>query len=290
MKNQRLLLLGFFLLLCAGLAQAQELKVSAFQRMDRDLLARTQERLDLNDVPCAIVRVSVANAKNYTFEGNVIGDVIYKPGEALVYMAQGSRNITIKSDEFGSLKYEFTQKLEKQVVYKLALLLETPDSKKTRTMVMPIAGIGSTISYGLMVGVVKKWGWYLKAKYDFKSQETEAKCTSLGTNPQGTPMWFTGETASSRMAITTGVMRRIAKPLYLYVGAGYGYKKLAWEMAQGEVGTSSDKWAENTDETFTGVEADLGLVLRTGNVAFTAGLQSNSFKYFEATVGIGIMF
>lgn len=290
MKNQRLLLLGFFLLLCAGLAQAQELKVSAFQRMDRDLLARTQERLDLNDVPCAIVRVSVANAKNYTFEGNVIGDVIYKPGEALVYMAQGSRNITIKSDEFGSLKYEFTQKLEKQVVYKLALLLETPDSKKTRTMVMPIAGIGSTISYGLMVGVVKKWGWYLKAKYDFKSQETEAECTSLGTNPQGTPMWFTGETASSRMAITTGVMRRIAKPLYLYVGAGYGYKKLAWEMAQGEVGTSSDKWAENTDETFTGVEADLGLVLRTGNVAFTAGLQSNSFKYFEATVGIGIMF
>ncbi len=290
MKNQRLLLLGFFLLLCAGFAQAQELKVSAFQRMDRDLLARTQERLDLNDVPCAIVRVSVANAKNYTFEGNVIGDVIYKPGEALVYMAQGSRNITIKSDEFGSLKYEFTQKLEKQVVYKLALLLETPDSKKTRTMVMPIAGIGSTISYGLMVGVVKKWGWYLKAKYDFKSQETEAECTSLGTNPQGTPMWFTGETASSRMAITTGVMRRIAKPLYLYVGAGYGYKKLAWEMAQGEVGTSSDKWAENTDETFTGVEADLGLVLRTGNVAFTAGLQSNSFKYFEATVGIGIMF
>ena len=72
MKNQRLFLLGFILLLCAGFAQAQELKVSAFQRMDRDLLARTQERLDLNDVPCAIVRVSVANAKNYTFEGAFI--------------------------------------------------------------------------------------------------------------------------------------------------------------------------------------------------------------------------
>lgn len=290
MKNQRLLLLGFFLLLCAGFAQAQELKVSAFQRMDRDLLARTQERLDLNDVPCAIVRVSVANAKNYTFEGNVIGDVIYKPGEAIVYMTQGSRNITIKSDEFGSLKYEFTQKLEKQVVYKMVLRLETPDSKKTRTMVMPVAGVGSTVSYGLMVGVVKKWGWYLKAKYDFKSQETEAECTSLGTNTQGTPMWFTGETATTRMAVTTGVMRRLAKPLYLYMGAGFGYKKLAWEIADGVSGTNSDKWAENVDDSYTGIEADLGLVLRTGNVAFTAGVQSNSFKYFEATVGIGIMF
>ena len=285
-----LLLMGVFLLLFAGIAQAQELRVSAFQRMDRDLLARTQERLDLNDVPCAIVRVSVANAKDYTFEGNIIGDVIYKPGEALVYMTQGTRNITIKSDAFGSLKYEFTQKLEKQVVYKLALKLETPEHKKTRTMVMPVAGIGSTISYGLMVGVVKKFGWYLKAKYDFKSQETTDECTSAGTNLQGTPMWFTGETASSRLAITTGAMLRVAKPLYLYMGAGYGYKKLAWEMAEGEAGTHSDRWAENKDETATGVEADLGLVLRAKNFAITAGLQSNSFKYFEATVGLGIMF
>ena len=157
-------------------------------------------------------------------------------------------------------------------------------------MVMPVAGVGSTVSYGLMVGVVKKWGWYLKAKYDFKSQETEAECTSLGTNTQGTPMWFTGETASTRMAITTGVMRRLAKPLYLYMGAGFGYKKLAWEIAEGVSGTNSDKWAENVDDSYTGIEADLGLVLRTGNVAFTAGVQSNSFKYFEATVGIGIMF
>ena len=48
--------------------------------------------------------------------------------------------------------------------------------------------------------------------------------------------------------------------------------------------------AENTDQTFNGIEADLGLVLRAKNIAFSAGVQSNSFKYFEATVGIGIMF
>ena len=290
MKNQRIFLLGFILLLCAGFAQAQELKVSAFQRMDRDLLARTQERLDLNDEPCAIVRVSVANAKNYTFEGNVIGDVIYKPGEAIVYMTQGSRNITIKSDEFGYLQYEFAQKLEKQVVYKLEMQLETPDSKKMRTMVMPVAGIGATTSYGLMIGVVRKWGWYLKGKYDFKNQETTAECNSQGLDPAGTPMWFTGETNSTRLAITTGVMYRLAKPLYLYMGAGYGYKKLAWEMADGEGLEETGLWAENTDESFKGVEADLGLVLRAGNFALTAGVQSNSFKYFEATVGVGIMF
>lgn len=275
--------IGFVLLLFAGGVHAQELKVSAFQRMDRDLLARTQQRLDLNDVPCAIVRVSVAKAKNYTFEGNVIGDVIYKPGEALVYMTEGSRNLTIKSDEFGSLKYEFDAKLERQVVYKLSLRLETPDHKKTRTMVMPVAGIGPSTSYGLMVGVVKKWGWYLKAKYDFKSQETDLECDAQGMTPDGNALWLTGEGVGTRLAITTGAMYRLARPLYMYLGAGYGYRKLAWETVEGT-------WAENADDSYSGIEADFGLVLRAKNFAFSAGVQSNSFKYFEATVGVGIMF
>lgn len=289
MKNQRLLLFGFFLLLCVGFLHAQELKVSAFQRMDRDLLARTQERLDLNEVPCAIVRVSIPDAKSYTFEGNIIGDVIYKPGEAIVYMTAGSRNITIKSDKFGSMKYEFTQKLEKRVVYKLALKLDEAGSNKTRTMVMPVVGIGESYSYGLMVAVVKKFGWYLKAKYDFKSQETTMECTNDGNTVGGTPLWFTGNTQHTRLVITTGAMVRLAKPLYLYAGAGFGYKNTAWEMAEGTYGYEGG-WAKNTDESFSGVEADLGLVLRLKNIALTAGAQTNQFKYYEATVGLGIMF
>ena len=51
MKFYRLLLVISFVLGCT-LGYAQELKVTAFQRMDTDLLARTQERLDLNGTPC----------------------------------------------------------------------------------------------------------------------------------------------------------------------------------------------------------------------------------------------
>ena len=36
-------------------------------------------------------------------------------------MTDGSKNITIKSDKTGSLKYDFPQKLESKVVYKLTL-------------------------------------------------------------------------------------------------------------------------------------------------------------------------
>lgn len=282
MKKQRFFLLGVLLLLC-GLCHAQDVKVTAFQRMDRDLMARTQERLDLNDDPCAIVRISVADVKEYTFEGNIIGDVIYKTGEAIVYMTQGSRNITIKSDKFGSLRYEFTQKLEKQVVYKMTLKFIESDANRLRTLLTPVVGVGSDLSYGLMIGVVKKTGWYLKAKYDFKSLSTDTECDKGGNSPDGEAFWFTGEKKSSRLAITTGMMLRLAKPFYLYGGAGWGYRKLAWE-------TADKLWAECNDLSYSGVEVDLGCVLRAKSVAFTAGIQSNSFKYWETTVGIGIMF
>jgi hypothetical protein len=280
--KHHLLLLAFLLSLCS-LARAQELKVSAFQRMDRDLLARTQERLDLNDVPCAIVRISVSDVRSYTFEGNIIGDIIYKPGEAIVYMTEGSRNLTIKSDKFGSLRYEFTQHLERQVVYKMQLLLIQPEANKIRTLVMPVVGLGQATSYGIMIGVVKKSGFYLKAKTNLKSQTTTLECDADGLNAEGTPLWFTGEKSTARLAVTAGLLRRLSLPLYLYVGAGYGYKKLAWETADG-------LWAENTDKTSTGVEAELGLILRSKNFALSAGVQTNSFKYMEATVGVGIMF
>jgi opacity protein-like surface antigen len=277
------ILLSFICFVLFATLHAQEAKVSSFQRMDRDLLARTQERLDLNDVPCAIVRVSVPDVKAYTFEGNIIGDVIYKPGEAIVYMTQGSRNITIKSDKFGSLKYDFDEKLEKQVVYKMTLRLIQSDANKIRTLVMPVAGFGEATSFGAMIGVVKKYGFYVKAKTNLQSQSTELECTSEGLYDDGTPMWFTGEKTTSRLAVTAGLLYRLSLPVYLYAGAGYGYKKLAWETAEGV-------WAENTDKTYTGAEAEVGLILRSKNFAVSAGVQSNSFKYVEATIGVGIMF
>jgi hypothetical protein len=35
---------------------------------------------------------------------------------------------------------------------------------------------------------------------------------------------------------------------------------------------------------------EAGLILRAKNIALSAGIQTNSFKYVEATIGVGIMF
>lgn len=283
MRNQTLLC-GALLLLLSSWLQAQDLRVESFARLERDLLARTSQRLDRNDVPCAALRISVANAKSFTFAGNIIGDVVYLPGEAIVYLTDRTRKIRISSDKFGSLDYEFPERVLQSVTYRLKLRLVEDKENKIRTLVMPVVGIGETFSYGAMIGVVKKTGAYIKVKYNFQELGADYECDNsgviVGTESSS---WFTGDNKYSRFAITGGLLQRLWKPAYLYVGAGYGYKKLGWELEGGE-------WAENTDKSTKGVEAELGAILRLKNIAFSVGVQSNSFEYWEATVGIGIMF
>lgn len=282
MKNR--IFWGGLLLFCSVLLHAQELKVESFSVLERDLLARTDERLDLNEVPCAVLRVSVADAKSFTFAGNIIGDVVYHPGEAIVYLADRSRKIQIHSEKFGTLEYEFPERLRKSVVYRLSLHLIVPEEMKTRTLVMPVVGIGKATSYGVMVGVVRKWGGYAKVKYSFSGQSTDLECDAdgfiAGTQDKA---WFTGEKQTSRFAVTAGALYRVTLPFYLYAGVGYGYKKLAWEM-------SDSRWAEASDHTYKGVESEVGAIYRVKNVAFSLGVQNTQFGYWEGNVGVAIMF
>lgn len=285
MKNIMLLLWVGVLSFYASSLWAQDL-VPSFQRLDRDLLARVHPRLDFNEEPCAVVRVSVADAKQYTFEGNIIGDVTYTSGEACVYMSRGSRSLTIKSDKFGVLKYDFPQPLEKQVVYRLHLKLVEPEEKKRKTLVLLEGGWHpSQTSFGAMVGIVARHGAYLRIRSDFGSISADLECDDTGSlaGVGEAPYYVQGSTKKARMSVTGGYLRRISKPLYLYAGAGYGNRVLAWETIQGE-------WVKNTDHSTIGVAAELGLVGRWGSMAFSLGCQTIQGQYVELGLGIGFFF
>ena len=274
------------LLLLSTLLQAQEL-VPSFRTLEKDLLARTQPRLDLNDVPCAIVRVSAADIETYTFEGNIIGDVIYQSGEALVYMTKGSRNITIKSNKFGMLKFDFPQRLEKQVVYKLDLKLILPEDQKRKTLIMAEGGFHpSHTSFGVMAGIVAKHGAYVRFRSDFGSTSADLECDDTGaltSGGTGTPYYIEGSSAKSRLSITGGYLYRFIKPLYGYIGGGYGQRTLAWETVEGE-------WVKNIDHSASGIAAEIGLIGQYKGCALSLGVQTINFKYMELNVGVGFFF
>ena len=155
-----------------------------------------------------------------------------------------------------------------------------------RTLVMAEVGYHpSQISFGAMVGIVSKNGAYLRFRSDFGSASTELECDDTGalSNGAGTPYYKEGVTTKARMSIAAGYLRQIIKPLYAYIGAGYGNRVLAWETIDGEL-------VKNTDHSATGVAAELGAIGRLGQFAVSVGFQTVNFKYHELSAGIGFFF
>ena len=155
-----------------------------------------------------------------------------------------------------------------------------------RTLVMAEVGYHpSQISFGAMVGIVSKNGAYLRFRSDFGSASTELECDDTGAlaNGTGTPYYKEGVTNKPRMSITAGYLRQIIKPLYAYIGAGYGNRVLAWETIDGEL-------VKNTDHSATGVAAELGAIGRLGQFAVSVGFRTVNFKYHELSAGIGFFF
>lgn len=267
----------WLLLSCLALS-AQKLEVTDFKELP-SAEARTKAVLDpKTQNNCAMLHIYGNNLSVYKFENNIVKRED-STGEVILYIGPGTRSIKILSEEHGSITYEFGQGLGSQKVYSMILFY---NQEKTRTIIMPVVGLGKTMAYGAMIGIVKKYGGYVKAKYNLKSLSTDLEVNEKGFTPTGNEVWFSGNKDQSRLAITGGAMVRVAQPAYLYAGLGYGDYTYAWE-------TSDKKWAKNTASSVTGVEIEAGIIANWKSFAISAGIESCQFKYWELNVGIGIM-
>lgn len=106
---------------------AQELKVLEFSETPNDIIARTQERKDINGVSCGVVRIAIA-MPDITFDGWVV-DKQHRPGEYIVYMAENAKKITILHPSCIPFDYIFPQPIEGKHTYKL--VLEMPRTNQT---------------------------------------------------------------------------------------------------------------------------------------------------------------
>ena len=88
-------------------------------------------------------------------------------------------------------------------------------------------------SFGLTYGRVKLFGWYVNVMmspgfhygYTYESWYGEIN----GVYP-----FYTGKTSRNRISLTGGAIVRMVIPMYLYLGAGYGYQSLTREISNGE--------------------------------------------------------
>ena len=103
---------------------AQELKVKSFSLAATDISAQTQQRKDLNDEPCALVKVQFVG-DILDVEGNVIKPLVKKGNETWAYMTHGSQQMKVLTKDYLPIMVDFSNygisQVEKNKTYVLVL-------------------------------------------------------------------------------------------------------------------------------------------------------------------------
>lgn len=134
-------------------------------------------------------------------------------------------------------------------------------------------------AYGLMVGQVKQWGWYVRGFYS-KMPDTH------GIIIRDEHGWFTGKTDQGYWSVTAGGMVRLWSPFHFYAGLGYSKRTVAWQRADGS-------YAKYDDDSYYGMALDLGFMLKVKRIFVNAGLTMNDMcdpSQCVGTFGVGYFF
>lgn len=195
--------------------------------------------------------------------------------------------VRLEKDFYFPLDTAVQVKAGETTIYSFQMESTIKPKEPRRTLVMLEAGFHpSQTSFGVMVGMAATNGAYVRFRSDFGSASADLECDDSGaltSGGTGTPYYKEGVSSKARMSITAGYLRRFLKPLYGYVGVGYGNRVLAWETVEGEL-------VKNSDHSATGLAAELGAIGRFGKFAVSLGIQTVNFKYMELGVGVGAFF
>ena len=117
--------LGFIFCLLISLGTfAQKLSVESFSLAATDISAQTQPRKDLNDAPCALVKVQFVG-DILDVEGNVIKPLVKKGNETWAYMTHGSLQMKVLTKDYLPIMVDFSNygisQVEKNKTYVLVL-------------------------------------------------------------------------------------------------------------------------------------------------------------------------
>lgn len=119
--NYKKLTILAFLLVTGLITFSQKLLINNFKELPTDISAREFEVLDVNDEPCAIVKV-YTGFKNVKFAGNLgVEKVEQKDGQIWIWIPGGTRLIKVSMDGFPLIPYQFASSLKSSTAYSFEL-------------------------------------------------------------------------------------------------------------------------------------------------------------------------
>lgn len=138
-------------------------------------------------------------------------------------------------------------------------------------------------SFGFSVGQVKKFGWFFSAMSNFGFKALQYNYTADANGyVDGEYPYYTGEKCNLRISVMGGAMMKVAEPLYLRAGVGYGMRVKSWYTKDNLVKMPDDSWA--------GVDVSLGAQVHLKGFVLSLDAVTTSFKDVEGKVGVGYAF
>lgn len=120
------------------------------------------------------------------------------------------------------------------------------------------------------------------SNFNFDAMGASLECDEIG-RIDGEAAYYTGETTTTRLSVVGGMAFKVAKPLCLKVGLGYGIRQLAWH-------DNKDHWVKNTGYSTSGLDYNAGVMLMLGGFNISADVVTTDFNYMELKLGIGFSF
>ena len=139
-----------------------------------------------------------------------------------------------------------------------------------------------TPSFGVTFGKVKKVGWFVSATTNFNFKKAEL-VTEYGLIDGSFPGYQQGSRRNARFSLLGGVVVKLYGPLCFRAGAGYGSNTNLWTTLGGQT-------VKFSTESFSGIEATLGMQLNIKGLTVSLDMLTTNFKTLEAKIGVGVCF
>ena len=261
-------LLFGFLLLAVFSMKAQQI-VDVHQSGDKIVI-----EYDLSQ-PAEFVRLYVSTDGGVNYRGplkQVQGDVRDVPSGY-------NRSIT-----WDVLK-EFKTFESDNVKFKLSIKLKEKWRNETFVTANVAYSFAPQTSFGFSVGQVKHFGWFVSAMTNggFTGMGNLPKADAQGFVEGGYLPMYNGQTTTDRLSVIAGGMIRVADPLCIRVGAGYGVRNLCWQDKDGQ-------WYKMKDNSVQGVDVSAGLQLHLSGFVLSVEAVTTNFQTLEGKLGLGYAF
>ena len=224
---------------------------------------------------------------------SIVGDVYSVPSEKIVPSGNPARvqeeKVLPQRQEVAVIGAATLPKAELDVVRDESLDAPapkpfSPKKETVKVVALVTSSFAPEFVPGMFVSVGKKWGVVAGIQSNFLGVKEDYLATSDGSRLGSDGfIWPGGSSKTTHLSVTGGVSYFFSDYAGVYASAGYGYRNIYWDDADGQ-------WARIEDLSARGVVLSGGVLLGWRHFSLSLGLSTVSFHTLGATLGLGVQF